>query len=107
MSAGVLSEILRAVTAEREATSTPWILESFVEISSAMPSLKYVLSGSGLRFCRGSTAMDGRTEGAAVRTRESLRYQSTPASTRRATRPMATEFKTRRDAGVTAEERGD
>ncbi len=30
----------REVTTERDTTSTPWILESFVEISSAMPSLK-------------------------------------------------------------------
>src|SRR5215467_11847574 len=50
-----------ATTEEWEATTIPWIFDSFVVISSVMPSLKYEPSGSALRFCSGSTAIEGLT----------------------------------------------
>src|SRR4030081_278333 len=95
MSTGVLSETLTDVTAPREATATPWILDSFVDISSAMPSLKYVLSGSVLRFWRGSTAMDGRAAGATVGL-EVLRYHRTPKMVRSEAKPMPAAYAKRR-----------
>jgi hypothetical protein len=60
ISAGVLSANFVPAPVSRETRSIPWILESFVAISSAMPSLKYALSGSVLRFFSGRTAMEGR-----------------------------------------------
>src|SRR4030081_3142490 len=95
MAPGVLSEPLTDVTPRRDAASTPWILDSFVDISSAMPSLKYVLSGSVLRFWRGSTAMDGRAAGATGGL-EVLRYHRTPKRVRREAKPMPAAYAKRR-----------
>src|SRR5260221_799263 len=100
MSAAVLSAVLSAVTVSREATSTPLILESLVEISSAMPSLKYALSGSVLRFFKASTAMEGRAADTVLLVAEIFRYQSRPAITSSKARVMPTYSKRREDAGA-------
>ncbi len=44
----------------------PFNLQSFVVISSVIPSLKYTLSASVFRFFNGSTATDGLTPTAAA-----------------------------------------
>src|SRR5260221_4942791 len=100
MSAAVLSVVLSAVTVSREATSTPLILESLVEISSAMPSLKYALSGSVLRFFKASTAMEGRAADTVLLVAEIFRYHSRPAITSSNARTIPAYAKRREDAGA-------
>ena len=75
MSAEDFPSSFMAALASREATSIPCIFESLVEISSAMPSLKYELSASVLRFFSGKTAMEGRAAATAPDGEEFLRCQ--------------------------------
>lgn len=53
---------LRANDTVREATRNDWIFVSALMISSAIPSVKYSFSGSGLMFAKGITAMDFAAE---------------------------------------------